>query len=160
MLGKYLDLEESNHRGAKCTPRYCRAIYVPCGGAEKGPFFSGASNMSISIMSISIIGILTTVQSCPVKQGVLIGKANIRMGENLRLRTCLDEGEIGDGLINWLVDRGHLRCGLWWRHAKSCPRSSRIGRGYSYRDTRGRELGSHRARVLGLEERGAGVAIK
>ena len=49
-----------------------RAIYVPCGGAEKGPFFIGASNMSISIMSISItsisiIGILTT--ACPVHEG-------------------------------------------------------------------------------------------
>ena len=75
MLGNYLDLEESNHRGAKCTPRYCRAIYVPCGGAEKGPFFIGAGNMSISITcisitSISIIGILTTEQSCPVFSGV------------------------------------------------------------------------------------------
>ena len=29
-----------------------RAIYVPCGGAEKGPFFIGASNMSISMIGI------------------------------------------------------------------------------------------------------------
>ena len=51
MLGQYLDLEESNHRGAKMHPTG-RAIYVPCGGAEKGPFFIDASNMSISMIGI------------------------------------------------------------------------------------------------------------
>ena len=34
------------------------------------------------------------------------------MGEKLKLRTCLDEREIGDGLINWLVDRERVNQGM------------------------------------------------
>ena len=65
---------------------------MPCGGTEKGPFFIGASNMSISI-----IGILTTVQSCPIApqgnpsdQDCSAGKS-IASDQELPTRACSAE---------------------------------------------------------------------
>ena len=61
MQGQYLDLEESNHRGAKNAPHGIAGLYMcPAEGPKSARFFIGACNMSISI-----IGILTAVQSCP-----------------------------------------------------------------------------------------------
>ena len=65
MQRQYLDLEESNHRGAKMHPTVLQGYICALRRGRQGPdFFIDASNMSLSIVgisitSISIIGILT-----------------------------------------------------------------------------------------------------